>query len=200
MKVLYTNHLGLKIPESINPVCAKFDTYSLAILQNQGYSYFVFVAKKGENKFFSFRTYNEAIDKKSENSRQDIQDNQVMCSGNALTEIANGNNMTGVMASSATQTITEMWMPFTVHSLYNLHRKGYLYFVMEKSPHKNDLFSLEREDINISENAICKVYPYKEKSNANQKANENTENYILELDEQLIAHTKIKKFSAIIVL
>lgn len=86
------------IPPLYNaPSWVKFDLKRLLNLQKNGYEYFVFVVKDGFRKLYPFKTYNEALDKKRENSHLDIQDNYIMCDDYALTEIAKGTTMRDVM-------------------------------------------------------------------------------------------------------
>lgn len=75
----------------------KFDNNSLLQLRLKGYNYFVFVAQSGLKRLYPFKTYNEAIEKKAENSRKAIQDNYIMCVDYALIEIANGKTMADVL-------------------------------------------------------------------------------------------------------
>ena len=92
------------------------------------------------------------------------------------------------------------WLPFTKYVLQKLHEEGYKYFVFENSPKLNELFPLGKEKITVIAKYVCKIYPYKLRNEAENKAKEKEENYILHYDEPIVSLAKTAHFVAVIVI
>lgn len=93
----------------------------------------------------------------------------------------------------------ENWLSFTAYIVKTLYSEGYKYFVFENSPKLTEISPLGKEKITISAKYLCRVYPFKEKKEGEQKAHENENNYILDYGESLVSLANTRHFVAVIV-